>query len=63
MPGMGGMEVLKKIASLQVPVEVIILTAHATVSTAVEAMKLGRIRFFNQAVQDRGTEGGHRQGL
>jgi DNA-binding NtrC family response regulator len=48
MPGMAGMEVLKKTSSLQIPVEVIILTAHATVSTAVEAMKLGAYDFLTK---------------
>jgi len=41
MPGMDGIEVLKKLKGLDIPVEVIILTAHGSVSTAVEAMKLG----------------------
>ena len=48
MPGLGGMEVLKKIRALQAPTEVIILTAHATVSTAVEAMKLGAYDFLTK---------------
>ena len=38
LPGLGGMDLLKKIKTLAIPVEVIILTGHATVSTAVEAM-------------------------
>ncbi len=41
MPGLDGMEVLKKIRVLEIISEVIILTGHGTVSTAVEAMKLG----------------------
>jgi two-component system response regulator AtoC len=41
MPEMDGMEVLKKLKSLDSSAEVIILTANATVLTAVEAMKLG----------------------
>jgi two-component system response regulator AtoC len=41
MPGMTGIEVLKTMRSLEFPPEVIVLTANATVSTAVEAMKLG----------------------
>ncbi len=41
MPGMDGIEVLKKLRSLDISAEVIILTANATVPTAVEAMKLG----------------------
>ncbi|MHB8843224.1 MAG: sigma-54-dependent transcriptional regulator [Nitrospirota bacterium] len=41
MPGMTGFEVLKQVRTLDFPPEVIILTANAAVSTAVEAMKLG----------------------
>lgn len=41
MPGLGGMDVLKKIKALGLPTEIIILTGHSTVATAVEAMKLG----------------------
>ena len=41
MPGLDGIDVLKSIKSQEIPTEVIILTAHATVMTAVEAMKLG----------------------
>jgi len=41
MPVMDGMEVLKRLKSLDISAEVIILTANATVLTAVEAMKLG----------------------
>lgn len=41
MPGMEGLEVLKKVKALELPVEVVIFTGHATVSFAVQAMKLG----------------------
>ena len=41
MPEMDGIEVLKKLNGQDIPTEVIILTAHATIQTAVEAMKLG----------------------
>ncbi len=41
MPGMTGIDVLKKVRATEFPPEVIVLTANATVSTAVEAMKLG----------------------
>ena len=40
MPGLGGMDVLKKIKTLELSTEVIILTAYSTLSTAVEAMTL-----------------------
>jgi DNA-binding NtrC family response regulator len=41
MPGMDGIAVLKNLKTVDLPTEVIILTANATVQTAVEAMKLG----------------------
>lgn len=48
MPGFGGMDVLKRIKTSEIPTEVIILTGHATVSTAVEAMKLGAYDFLTK---------------
>ncbi len=48
MPGMGGMEVLKKIRTLEIPTEVIILTGNGTVPTAVEAMKLGAYDYLTK---------------
>ena len=48
MPGLGGLDVLKKMKSSECPTEVIILTAHATVSTAVEAMKLGAYDYLTK---------------
>jgi DNA-binding NtrC family response regulator len=46
MPGLSGIDVLKKIKDLENPIEVIILTGHGTVSTAVEAMKSGAYDFI-----------------
>lgn len=51
MPGMGGMEVLKNIKGLDVSTEVIILTAHATLSAAIDAMKLGAYDFLTKPFQ------------
>ena len=48
MPGVGGMEVLKKVKDLELSTEVIILTANATVPTAVEAMKLGAYDYLTK---------------
>jgi DNA-binding NtrC family response regulator len=48
MPLLGGMEVLKKIQSLHISVEVIILTGHGTVAVAVEAMKCGAYDFLTK---------------
>jgi two-component system, OmpR family, response regulator CpxR len=41
MPGKDGLETLKEIKQLRPIVEVIMLTGHATVETAIEGMKLG----------------------
>ena len=41
MPGMDGIETLKEIKKCYPIIEVILLTGHGTVETAVEGMKLG----------------------
>ena len=41
MPQIGGMEILEQVKSSGTPSEVIVITGHATVETAVAAMKLG----------------------
>ena len=41
MPGMGGVEVLKIAREMQENLPVLMMTAYATVETAVEAMKIG----------------------
>jgi DNA-binding NtrC family response regulator len=41
MPEMDGIDVLKKLKLLDSSTEIIILTAHATIQNAIEAMKLG----------------------
>jgi DNA-binding NtrC family response regulator len=48
MPRMGGIDVLKKIRALDIPAEVIILTANTTISVAVEAMKLGAYDYLTK---------------
>jgi DNA-binding NtrC family response regulator len=48
MPGLGGMDVLKKIKALGLPTEIIVLTGHSTVETAVEAMKLGAYDYLTK---------------
>jgi len=46
MPGVDGIEVLRKIKELKPLIEVIMLTGHATVETAIEGMKLGAFDFL-----------------
>jgi DNA-binding response OmpR family regulator len=48
MPGMDGMEVLKKINETRPDIRVIIITAHGTIDSAVEAMKLGAVDFIQK---------------
>ncbi|HAA02281.1 MAG TPA: two-component system response regulator [Syntrophobacteraceae bacterium] len=46
MPGMGGIETLRQIRLLHPGVEVIMLTGHGTVETAIEGMKLGAFDYL-----------------
>ena len=46
MPGMDGVETLKEIKKRHPLVEVIMLTGHATVETAIEGMKLGALDYL-----------------
>ena len=41
MPGMDGLELLGKLKEKQPDADVIMITAHGSIQTAVEAMKLG----------------------
>jgi two-component system, OmpR family, phosphate regulon sensor histidine kinase PhoR len=46
MPGMDGLEVLKRIRKLSEIIQVIVITGYATVETAIEAMKQGAYDFI-----------------
>jgi two-component system response regulator FlrC len=48
MPSLDGMGLLKKLRAEQPEVEVILLTAHGDVATAVEAMRLGAFDFLQK---------------
>jgi DNA-binding NtrC family response regulator len=48
MPGIDGMEVLRRVSERWPQVRVIIVTAHGTVASAVEAMKLGAVDFIQK---------------
>lgn len=48
MPGMSGMEVLKRISKKYPDVAVIVMTGYATIDLAVEAMKLGAYDFVTK---------------
>jgi len=46
MPGMDGVEVLKRSRELHPELPVVMMTAYATVETAVEAMKIGALEYL-----------------
>jgi len=48
MPGVDGMTVVRRLRSEQPDTEVIVLTAHGTVATAVDAMKLGAFDYLEK---------------
>jgi len=48
MPGMDGMDVLRRIKDDWPTVRVIIITAHGTIESGVEAMKLGAVDFVQK---------------
>ncbi|MHB1043626.1 MAG: sigma-54-dependent transcriptional regulator [Eubacteriales bacterium] len=48
MPEMDGMEVLKRAKEMQPKLPVIILTAHGTLETAIEAMKMGAADYITK---------------
>jgi two-component system response regulator FlrC len=50
MPGQSGLSLLRKVRAEQPELQVIVLTAHATVDTAVEAMKLGAFDYLQKPI-------------
>ena len=48
MPGMDGMEVLAKLRKERPDIRIVIITAHGTIDSAVDAMKLGAVDFIQK---------------
>ena len=48
MPGMGGLDVIREISALHITTPVIMVTAYASVQTAVDAMKLGAFDYVTK---------------
>lgn len=48
MPGMDGMDVLRRVQQIRPDIRIIIITAHGTIESAVEAMKLGAVDFLQK---------------
>lgn len=52
MPGLSGIDLLKRLKDLKINVPVIVITGHADVPLAVEAMKFGAIDFLEKPFDD-----------
>ena len=52
MPGIDGIELLKRMKSLDSPFPIVIITGHGDVALAVEAMKLGAVDFLEKPFED-----------
>jgi DNA-binding NtrC family response regulator len=50
MPGAGGMKLIEEIQHRCVPVSIIVMTGHASIDQAVQAMRLGAYDFLTQPI-------------
>ena len=53
MPGMNGIEVLKEVKNISDQAEVIIITGHGDIDSAIEALHYGASDFINKPVRDK----------
>ncbi|MCA1742508.1 MAG: response regulator, partial [Desulfovibrionales bacterium] len=56
MPGMDGLEVLKRIKEINPATEVIIITGHGDVDLTIEAMNLSATDFINKPIQKKALD-------
>ena len=51
MPKMNGMEVLKKVKSINPEIDVVMMTAYGTIETAVDTMKAGALDYITKPIE------------
>ena len=51
MPGMDGMELLKRVKQINPEIDVIMITAYGTIETAVQAMKAGAADYITKPIE------------
>jgi two-component system, LuxR family, response regulator FixJ len=54
MPGVTGIDLLRRVKESGVDIPVIVITGHGDISLAVEAMKIGAVDFVEKPFDDRG---------
>ncbi len=52
MPEIDGFELLKRVKSMEIPIPVIVITAYATIESAVEAMKKGAVDYIAKPFEE-----------
>src|SRR5262245_26561169 len=50
LPGIDGLELIRELRQRELPVTVVVMTGHASIDTAVEAMKLGAYDYLNKPI-------------
>src|SRR5579863_1295901 len=63
MPGMSGIDLLRRLQELKISVPVIVITGHGDVPVAVEAMKIGAMDFLEKPFDDEVLLGSVRSAL
>ena len=63
MPGMDGLELLRALGKRGADIQVVVVTAHGTIHTAVEAMRLGAFDFIEKPFEVAELEGVVRRAL